>query len=327
MQQFERTIDRRGDLLLQIRRRGRERLRINRPVVVEAHIAGGFGGEMLVEAQHFGALVDRLGAGAGQQIVVGVVRIVGIVVWCPGSQNCSWSSSGEGVEDAIDRRGAGNGRNERCAGYVATDRIAPLLPVGFRCEEEEGLVANDGTTERSAELIQTQRLLRFAVRGPEGFWRVKSVIAQELEEASVKAVGARRRADGQLRAAGCAFFGACRQRVDAELRDSVEGNGEAHPGALRLIHDVGCIDAVIGEVAVVEAPSGKANRPLVASAGVDGAGDECRQRRPVAAIERQFVGLRSLDQAGHRACVTVHERRSSRNLDALLARRHLQGSH
>ena len=74
-----------------------------------------------------------------------------------------------------------------------------------------------------------------------------------------------------------AFLGGCHQRIDAELLDRVQRNGEPHPLALCLIHDVGGIDAVVGEVAVVEAASGKANRPLVAAAGVNGAGNKGRQ--------------------------------------------------
>ena len=194
-----------------------------------------------------------------------------------------------------------------------------------------------GPPSRSAKLIQAKRLLRFRLRckawgpdrggAPARQRRVKEIVAQVLEEASVEAVGARGRGDGQLSAARRAFLGGRRQRVDAELLDRVQRNGEPHPGALCLIHDVGGIDAVVGKVAVVEAASGKANRPLVAAAGVDGAGDEGRQRRPVAAIERQFIRLRSLDQAGHRAGVAVHQRRSGRDFHALFAARDLQASH
>jgi len=39
VQQFQRTVDRRGDLLLQVRCGSRKRLGIDRPVVVEAHKA------------------------------------------------------------------------------------------------------------------------------------------------------------------------------------------------------------------------------------------------------------------------------------------------
>ena len=79
----------------------------------------------------------------------------------------------------------------------------------------------------------------------------------------MEAVGARGRGDVQLSATSGALFGACRQRIDAELRNRVQRDSEPYPGALRLIHDIGRINAVIGKIAVVETPPGEANRPLV----------------------------------------------------------------
>src|ERR1700722_5158241 len=100
----------------------------------------------------------------------------------------------------------------------------------------------------------------------------------------MEAVSARRRGDGQLRSARSASFGGCQQRIDAELLDRVQRNFQPHPWTLRLIHDAGRVDAIVGPVAVVKAASSESNRSLIAPAGVNGAGDEGRQRGPVAPV-------------------------------------------
>ena len=119
--------------------------------------------------------------------------------WRPGRQNCVWTCSRGGVDDRVDRRRGRNGCNERRAWHVAAHRIAPVLPVGFCSHKEERLIADDGATQRSAKLIQTKRLLLFAVGGPLRYRGIKNVVAQILKQAPVKTVCARRRGDGQLR--------------------------------------------------------------------------------------------------------------------------------
>jgi hypothetical protein len=109
------------------------------------------------------------------------VLVTGIVSRRPGRQNCPWTRSREGMDDPVGRRRRRNRRNERGARHIAAHRIALGLPVGFRSDEEECLVGVDRASERSAKLIQTKRLLGFAVGGPLGYGRVKSIVAQELE--------------------------------------------------------------------------------------------------------------------------------------------------
>ena len=124
----------------------------------------------------------------------------------------------------------------------------------------------------------------------------------------MEAVCAGGRGDGQLGSAAGASLAGGQERIDAEFGDGVEGNGEAHPLALGLIDDVGGVDAVVGEVAVVESAAGEADGALVAAAGVNGSGNEGRERSPVAAVERQFIRLLTLNEAGDRAGVVVQQR-------------------
>ena len=49
------------------------------------------------------------------------------------------------------------------------------------------------------------------------------------------------------------------QGVDADLLDGIERNRRAHKIELRLINDIGGIDAVIGIVVIVAAPAGVAD--------------------------------------------------------------------
>ena len=190
MQQFQRAIDRRGHLLLQVRRGSRKRLRIGRSVIAEAHKARGLRREVLVDPQHCRALVHHLRAFAGQQVIVHVVWVARVGGRRPGRENSFWSGSGESVDDLIHGRGARNRCYQRLARYVAAHRIAPVLPVRFPGEEEKRLVAHNGAAQRSAKLIQAKRLLSCAVGGPFRQRRVKEIVAQVLEEASVEAVGA-----------------------------------------------------------------------------------------------------------------------------------------
>ena len=69
---------------------------------------------------------------------------------------------------------------------------------------------------------------------------------------------------------------------------------------LRLIDDVGGVDAVISKVVVVEPAAGEADAALVASAGVDRAGSQRRQGRPVSAVQRQLLHLFGLSARAQR---------------------------
>ena len=65
-------------------------------------------------------------------------------------------------------------------------------------------------------------------------------------------VGAGLRDHVDLRAAGRAGFGGVVGGADAELGDGVEGDVQARVGLLGLFLDAAGVDAVEGEVAVVE---------------------------------------------------------------------------
>ena len=137
---------------------------------------------------------------------------------------------------------------------------------------------HDRAAQRPAKLIQAEWLLRFAVGGPPGLRRVEDVVANELEEATVKLVGARGRHHGQLCATRRALLCGGQQRIDAELRNRVQRDGKPCPRALGLVDHVGRVHAVVGEVAVVQTTSGETDRSLVAAPGIDRAGDIRCQR-------------------------------------------------
>ena len=113
---------------------------------------------------------------------------------------------------------------------------------------------------------------------------------------------------GKLCTSGRTLLGRCQKRVDTKLGNGIQGDGNAGPGALRLIHDVGRVHTVVGEVAIVQAPPGESDRPLVAATGIDRTRDICGQRSPVASVERQLVRLLLFDQAGNRGAAPVQQR-------------------
>ncbi len=98
-----------------------------------------------------------------------------------------------------------------------------------------------------------------------------------------------------MRAAGSAGFGSGEHGVDAKLLDRVERNREADVRLLRLIDDIGSVDAIVSEVVVIAPPTGKSNRALVAPSRVDSAGNQRTQCRPIAAVQGQFLRLLPLN--------------------------------
>jgi len=88
---------------------------------------------------------------------------------------------------------------------------------------------------------------------------------------------------------------------------------------LRLIHDVGRVDAVVGEIVIVAAASRKSNRPLVAATGIYSTRHQPRQRCPVASVDRQLIRLHLLNTSAQRVGATVHLLRTGRDLHVLLA--------
>src|SRR5258708_9083138 len=86
-------------------------------------------------------------------------------------------------------------------------------------EEEEALVPPDRASQRSAELVAVQP----AHLGQEKIARVKHVVAPELEERTVKAVGARLRDQTDLAESGLPQLGCVGVGLYLELLDSVDG--------------------------------------------------------------------------------------------------------
>ena len=121
--------------------------------------------------------------------------------------------------------------------------------------------------------------------------RVEDVVAQEFEEAAMQRIRAGLGGDIDLSAGRASALGGEEHRVDMEFLNGVGGNRKADEALLRLIDDIGCVDAVVGEVVVVQATAAEADAALVASARVDGAGSQRRQGRPVSAVQWQILHL------------------------------------
>ncbi len=97
-----------------------------------------------------------------------------------------------------------------------------------------------------------------------------------------------------LAAGGASVFGGKEHGVNTELFDSVGRDRKPDKGLLRLIDDVSRVYSVIGKVVVIQPTAGKANTALIASACIDGSGNQCRQCRPVAAVQWEVLHLLGL---------------------------------
>jgi hypothetical protein len=78
----------------------------------------------------------------------------------------------------------------------------------------------------------------------------------------------------------------------ASVRDS-----QADKRLLRLVHDVGCIDAVVSEIVIVESAAPEAEAALVASPCIDGTQNECDEGRPISPIQGQLFDLFRFDRS------------------------------
>ena len=154
-------------------------------------------------------------------------------------------------------------------------------------EEEEATVTDEPAANVAPELVEAERKpgRKDWVAG------IEDVIAQKIEQAAMRSVRAGLRGYVHLAAGGAAIFGGKEHGVDAELFDGVGRNRKPDEGLLRLVDDVGRVDAVIGKVVVIQPTAGKANAALVAAAGIDRARHQRRQRRPVPAVQRQLLDL------------------------------------
>ena len=122
----------------------------------------------------------------------------------------------------------------------------------------------------------------------------------------------------------CCQFSGEEHGVDAEFLNGVGRNGKANKALLCLIDDVGGIDAVIGEVVVVEPTSGEADAALVAAARIHGARHKGRKRRPVSAIQRQFSHLLRLGARAQRVSRLIQLQPASGDIYLLGNSAHLQ---
>ena len=96
--------------------------------------------------------------------------------------------------------------------------------------------------------------------------------------------------DGHLAARRAAVVCSEQHYGDAELLDRIERNGQPHKRLLRLVNNIGGVDAIESEVVVIEAATGKAYAAwslLVSTAP----GASAAQRRPVAAVQWQLLHL------------------------------------
>ncbi len=97
----------------------------------------------------------------------------------------------------------------------------------------------------------------------------------------------------------------------------VERNRETNVWLLRLIDNVGCIDAVIREVVVVTTSAGKANASLIASACVNRSRRKRCKRSPVTAIQWKLIHLILLDLRSQRIRSLIKRLGCRRDIDLL----------
>ena len=119
--------------------------------------------------------------------------------------------------------------------------------------------------------------------------RVHLVVAEELEDAAVKLVGAGLRHEVDLAARAAAGLRRIQRRVDAELGDRIGADHEPQSGFLPRVFDAGGVQPVESPVVVVARPADEADGLLAAVAGVDRAGREAirlAQWRPFSGISR-----------------------------------------
>ena len=218
-------------------------------------------------------------------------------------------------EDAgvLRRRGQ---RREHCG--------LPVLTEALEVGEEERLVLRDGTAEDAAILIAPQRRL-LAVGRQEVRKRVQRRVAEELEDVAAQAVAAAPIGDVHRRAGRASVLGALIVGDEAELRHRV-GRRLHHlvrePLVARAVGVV--VDAVDQEVVERAAEAVDVERAFARRAvgalverGLPDAGREQRERRVLAAVERELAHLVAGNHLPALARVGLEERRLRRHGDAL----------
>ena len=164
--------------------------------------------------------------------------------------------------------------------------------------EEEGLVLDDRTADRSAELVEIQRV---DVRAREHRSRVQRVVAQELVRRTVEAVRSSFGHDVDDRGAVPSELGGEVVRRDAELLNHVDIGVDRHASRGELIVVVGAVEQeVVGAVplAVDErriAAGGSAEHDVAWIAR--GAGLQLHQLQHVASVQRQLADTLLVDES------------------------------
>src|SRR6266567_5126467 len=160
-------------------------------------------------------------------------------------------------------------------------------------EEEEALVPPDGASQCSSELVAVQP----AHLGQEKIARVKHIVAPELEERTVKAVGAGLRDQTDLAEGGLSQLRCVGVGLYLELLDSVDGG--AHGDVAELPGIVA--GAVQREIILVvssadgnaraEAARSRSNREIDAARARGCSWHKQEQLREVPAVERDLRGV------------------------------------
>ena len=195
---------------------------------------------------------------------------------------------------------------------------APGLAKAFVVAEEEELVFADWTAQSSAELVALELGNRCLVKVVA---RVKSAVADEFEGRAVQSVGAGIGDDRDLRAIALAEAGTVSVGDDVELAYRVDAEQLAAGSAGRDVNkrSAGIFDSIEKEEIVLwaTATDGKhvADRGVGGSDAaralggvVDGGGIEGEELIVAAAVEREFLYLTLVDQAGGLLRTGVHDR-------------------
>ena len=160
-------------------------------------------------------------------------------------------------------------------------------------EEEEATVTDEPAANVAPKLVEAER------KPGRNDWvaGIEDVIAQKIEQAAMRSVRAGLRGYVHLAAGGASVFCGKEHGVDTELFDGVGRDRNPDEGLLCLIDDVSRVYTVVGKVVVIQPTACKANTALIASACIDGPGNQCRQSRPVAAVQWKVPHLLGLGAA------------------------------
>src|SRR5260370_3880816 len=168
-------------------------------------------------------------------------------------------------------------------------------------EEEEALIAPDRTAQRAAELVAVQP----AHLGQEKVARVKHVVAPELEERPVKAVGARLGDQTDLAEGGLSQLRRIGVGLHLELLDGVDGGTHGDVAELPSI----VAGAVQREIILVvssadgnaraEAACSRSDREIEAARARGCSWHKQEQLREVTAVETNLRGVTVVHNLAH----------------------------